>query len=99
MSERIKTVRFKVSQSNLLEWAESQPNFSAYVIGLIQRDFEARTGGPPASGPVAPELLQALEQIVLTRLASLGTPSPGQPHVPPPPTPLSPTLDDLGGLF
>lgn len=37
-----KTIRFYPSESDVLEWAMSQPNFAGYVKDLIRADMELR---------------------------------------------------------
>lgn len=40
-----KTIRFYPSESDVLEWAMSQPNFAGYVKDLIRADMESRKSG------------------------------------------------------
>ena len=37
-----KTIRFYPSESDVLKWAMSQPNFAGYVKDLIRADMELR---------------------------------------------------------
>ena len=40
-----KTIRFYPTESDILDWAGSQPNFAGYVKRLIREDMEAHAGG------------------------------------------------------